>query len=197
MKVTCLLGSPRFHGNSTTMARQFCETLEKSGAIINYVALNQLNYRGCQACDACRTTHHQCILKDDLTDVLALAKESDVVVLASPVYFGDVSAQLKGFIDRCYGYIIPDSQARIKEQNISRLKTNTKFVMILAQKASEEYFDDLHLKYQVLFKMFLGIQEMLLIRGCSLDKPTEAANDLALMTKIKSMAEKFVMDLTI
>lgn len=192
MKVTCLLGSPRVNGNSHTMAQKFCETLKEQGAEIKYFALNQLNFRGCQACDACKTTHNQCVLKDDLAAVFTVVKESDVIVLASPVYWGDVTAQLRAFIDRTYSYIISDYHEKINKERISRLKPGTKFVMILAQKCGEEKFDDIYPKYNFLFKMFLGIKEMLLIRGCNIDKKTDALNNSELMDSIALAAKNYI-----
>lgn len=194
MKVVCLLGSPRINGNSSTMAHKFCETLKEAGAEIKYIELNKLNYRGCQACDACRKTHTQCILKDDLANVLEIAKEADVIVLASPIYFGEVSSQLKGFIDRTYSYIIPDRVGKVDKEPMSRLKQGTRFVMVLAQKASEEVLalDDIYPRYKFLFEMFLGIKEMLLIRGCNLDQQTDAINNIELMSEVESAARKFI-----
>ena len=148
MKVMCLLGSPRINGNSSTMARKFCEVLKESGAEVKYIELNKLTYRGCQACDACKKNSDHCILKDGLSGVLEAVKESDVVILASPIYWGEVTMQLKGFIDRAYSYITADYQEKVGREHISRLNPDTQFVMILAQKAGEEVLalDDIYRK---------------------------------------------------
>jgi len=53
MKVVSLLGSPRENGNSSTIAKHFCDTAEKLGAEERAFSLNKLNYRGCQGCLAC------------------------------------------------------------------------------------------------------------------------------------------------
>ena len=95
MKVTCLLGSPREKGNSAALAKKFCKTAESLGASIRTVSLNTLNFRGCQGCMACKTKLDKCALEDDLTEVLEAIRETDVLVLASPVYYWDVSSQLK------------------------------------------------------------------------------------------------------
>ena len=108
MKIVCLLGSPREKGNSATIANRFCDTAEKLGAEVSTFALNKLEYRGCQGCMACKTKLDKCILEDDLTEVLEAVRETDVLVLATPVYFWDVSSQLKAFIDRTFSYLVPD-----------------------------------------------------------------------------------------
>ena len=108
MKIVSLLGSPRPQGNSTAITRRFQDTAANLGAEVRTFELNRLAYRGCQGCCACKQSLDHCILNDDLTEVLNTVAEADVVVLASPVYYGDVSAQLKGFIDRTYSYLKPD-----------------------------------------------------------------------------------------
>jgi multimeric flavodoxin WrbA len=94
MKIVCVLGSPRETGNSSAVANRFCDTAEKFGAQVKTFVLNQLAYRGCQGCMACKTKLDKCILEDDLTEVLDTIRKTDVLVLASPVYFWDVSGQL-------------------------------------------------------------------------------------------------------
>jgi multimeric flavodoxin WrbA len=97
MKIVSLLGSPRVNGNSAMIARRFCETAEKHGAEVTTYVLNDLQYRGCQGCFLCKTKLDRCALKDDLTAVLDAIRETDVVVLASPVYFWDISSQMKTY----------------------------------------------------------------------------------------------------
>ncbi len=54
----------------------------------------RLAYRSCQGCYACKNGLDHCVLEDDLTGVLAAVQEADVVVLASQVYYGEITAQL-------------------------------------------------------------------------------------------------------
>lgn len=108
MNVVTLLGSPRSGKNSASIANRFTESAAQLGAETRTFELNRLNYRGCQGCYACKQSLDHCVLNDDLSEVLNAVKEADLVVLASPVYYGDISAQLKGFIDRSYSYLKPD-----------------------------------------------------------------------------------------
>lgn len=100
MKIVSLLGSPRTQGNSATIANRFTETAAKLGAETMTYELNRLAYQGCQGCYACKRGLEECVIEDDLTQVLAAVREADCVVLASAVYFGQITAQLKGFVDR-------------------------------------------------------------------------------------------------
>ncbi len=97
MKIISLLGSPREHGNSSIIASRFCDKAQKLGAQIQTFSLNKLDFRGCQACMACKTKLDKCALEDDLTEVLEAVRQTDVLVLASPVYFRDVSAQMNPY----------------------------------------------------------------------------------------------------
>lgn len=105
MKVVCLLGSPKPKGNSAFLAERFCSAAEARGAGVETFSLNQLNYRGCQACMACKTKHDRCVLKDDLEPVLDAVRQTDALVLATPVYYGEVTSQMKGFIDRTFSLL--------------------------------------------------------------------------------------------
>jgi multimeric flavodoxin WrbA len=130
MKVLCLLGSPREKGNSAAVANRFCAAAERLGAEVQAFALNKLEYRGCQDCMACKTKLDNCALEDDLSEVLDAVYETDVLVLASPVYYGDLSSQLKGFIDRSYSYLASDYLTNPKS---TRLPGGKKLVFILIQ----------------------------------------------------------------
>lgn len=84
MKIVCLLGSPRSKGNSSVIAKRFCDTAERFGTEIQSFALNKLTYRGCQGCMSCKTTSEKCLLKDDLAEVLDAIREADVLVSVHP-----------------------------------------------------------------------------------------------------------------
>lgn len=175
MKIVALLGSPRSGKNSATIAERFVATAGELGAEVRSVELNRLTYRGCQGCYACKTTLERCILQDDLSDVLDAVTAADLVVLASPVYYGDVSAQLKGFIDRTFSYLKPDYATNPEPSRLSPKK----LLFILAQGHPDEtLFTDIFPRYE-LFLKWLGFNEIRLIRACGIgparvDKVPEA-----------------------
>jgi len=163
MKIVCLLGSPRSNGNSSTIARSFLESAECLGAESRTFELNRLTYRGCQGCYACKTTLDHCILDDDLTEVLQAVKDADIVVYASPVYYGEISAQLKGFMDRTFSYLVPDY---ITNPQPSRLPPGKKLLFILTQGQPEaSMFADIFPRYDFFLK-WGGFAETRLIRAC-------------------------------
>ncbi len=164
MKIVTLLGSPRSNGNSATIARHLLQTAADLGAEAQTFELNRLSYRGCQACYACKTGREECVLNDDLTEVLAAVQAADVVVLASPVYYGDVTMQLKGFIDRSYSYLVPDYLTNPQPSRLSPKK----LVFIQTQGQPEEImFADIFPRYDFFLK-WMGFTETSLIRVCGI-----------------------------
>jgi len=130
MKAVCLLGSPRTKGNSAILANYFMQTMQQAGVETASFTLNNLSYRGCQACYMCKTKVDHCILEDDLSPVLEAVTKSDILVMATPVYFGHVSGQLKTFFDRTFSFLVPDYHATPYK---SRLAPGKKSVFIIAR----------------------------------------------------------------
>lgn len=173
MKIVAVLGSPRASGNSAFITNRLLEAARKLGAESQSFALNTLTFRGCQACMACKKSSDTCVLKDDLTEVLAAVKIADVLVMASPVYYGDVTAQMKAFFDRTYSYFTPDYLQPDKKR--SRLAEGKKLVFVLTQgQPDEKYFADVFPRYNMFLKMY-GFGEMHLIRACGVRNPDDAS----------------------
>ena len=187
MKIVCLLGSPRPKGNSTFIADRFCRTAEALGAEIQTFALNKLKYRGCQACMTCKTKLDRCVLKDDLTQVLDAIRDAEVLVMASPIYYGEVSSQLKAFIDRTFSYLVPDFPTNPKP---SRLPPGKKLVMILAQgDPGEELYADVFPRYESFFKWY-GFNDNHLIRACGVLGPGEVEEHQDVLSQAEALARK-------
>ncbi len=186
-KITCLLGSPRPKGNSAAIAKRFCETAEKLGAQITTFALNKLTYKGCQACMTCKTKLDKCVLKDDLGQVLDSIREADVLVMATPVYYADVSGQMKAFIDRTFSYLVPDYMTN---SNPSRLSAGKKLVFIQTQGQPEEsQYADVFPRYDFFFNWY-GFKDNCLIRGCGLMNAGEAEAREDIMKLAEETARK-------
>ena len=171
MKIACLLASPRPRSNSTAIAERFCRTAEKAGAVVETFALNKLHYRGCQACLSCKKKLDRCALQDDLAPVLEAAGAADVLVMATPVYFGDVAGQLKLFIDRTFSYLRPDYDTN---PVMSRLAPGKKLVFIQAQADPDaQRHADIFPRYDFFFKWY-GVAESHLILAEGLFEEGEA-----------------------
>lgn len=100
-RVIGIAGSPRREGNSAALLKAALAGAAAAGAEQDYVYLNELSFRGCQACQPC-TEDATCRVNDGLTPVLERVRAADVWLLAAPIYFDGVSGQLKLFFDRLY-----------------------------------------------------------------------------------------------
>ncbi|MBI9016926.1 MAG: flavodoxin family protein [Phycisphaerae bacterium] len=188
MKILTILGSPSENGNSTTLARQFNSTAEAKGAEVQTIVLNKLKYLGCQSCMACKDKAEKCIIKDDLKKVLDAFYDADIVVLASPVYFGDITGQLKLLIDRTFSLLTPEFMTGPKR---SRLDDGKKFVFIQTQGGGPELFDDVYTRYELVAN-YLGFASMHHIKGGNLMKHDDATNNPELLAEVSQLADTLV-----
>lgn len=94
-----VLGSPRQGGNSEMLLDAALEGARSTGAEVEKVVLSKLHVQPCTACEGC-ADGVQCVLDDDMQPLYKKLEEADVIILASPVYFYGVTAQMKAFIDR-------------------------------------------------------------------------------------------------
>lgn len=98
-QVLILSGSPRKNGNSDLLCDEFMRGAQESGNSVKKIRVAEKNIGYCRACYACKNGG-VCVIKDDMAEVLQDMIDADVIVLASPVYFYSVDAQLKALIDR-------------------------------------------------------------------------------------------------
>lgn len=101
-KVLILSSSPRKNGNSQQLCEAFQKGAEDGGNAVTLVRLAEKTIGYCKACDYCMRNKGVCVQKDDMAELLAAYQEADVLVLATPVYFYGICAQMKTFIDRTY-----------------------------------------------------------------------------------------------
>ena len=100
MKVLGIAGSPRRGGNTDLLLAEVMRGAASRGAKVKTIILSNLKIAPCQHCDGCLETG-RCKVEDDMQMVYAELKEADRIVLASPIQFMGVTAQMKAMIDRC------------------------------------------------------------------------------------------------
>lgn len=99
-QVLIISSSPRKGGNSDTLSDAFLKGAAESGNAVEKVFVHEKKIAYCNGCGVCNSTH-TCVQKDDMADILDKMVKVDVIVLATPVYFYTMDAQLKTLIDRC------------------------------------------------------------------------------------------------
>ena len=102
MKIVVLNGSPRKGGNTEIMAQAFAEAARKNQNEVSILDVASMNICGCLGCKYCWAHKGECVQKDDMGKVFAALADADVVVFASPIYWFDITAQMKTVIDRLY-----------------------------------------------------------------------------------------------
>lgn len=186
MKTTCILGSPRRGGNSDTLAERFTQQAIKSSASVETFALSDITYNGCVNLFKCKTSLTHCGQIDGLTPVLQSVAESEVLVLASPIYFTNVTGQMKLVIDRFFSFFVPDyPTAEVK----SRLSPNRHIVLIQTQGEPEHRYADVLEQYSMSFKG-LGFDNMHLVRAWGVREPCDVTENIEFLKQCDSVVEK-------
>ena len=129
------------------------------------------------------------MLLDDLTPVLDDVQKADVVILASPVYWGGVNAQLKGFFDRAYSYLTPEF---VTGPVRHRLPPGKKLVFILTQGGDEALYDDIFPRYNNFFELLGLFEKSYLIRGCDLGDRQDFRTRNDLLELVEETAEELL-----
>ncbi|MGM9619344.1 MAG: flavodoxin family protein [Oscillospiraceae bacterium] len=100
-KVLILSGSPRQGGNSDLLCDEFLRGAMEAGNRAEKIFLGSKKIAPCNGCYYCTTSGGKCAIQDDMAEILDKMQEADVIVMASPVYFYSIDAQMKALIDRC------------------------------------------------------------------------------------------------
>ena len=104
MNIVVLSGSPRKGGNTSIMAEAFAEGARSAGHEVEIIDVAAKKIAPCRACKYCFSHNGACAIDDDMTGVRERLAQADMVVFTSPVYWFDISAQLKLAIDRMYAF---------------------------------------------------------------------------------------------
>jgi multimeric flavodoxin WrbA len=100
LKVLGITGSPRRGGNTDLLLAEVLNGAASRGAEVKTIILNDLNFIACQHCDAC-LKKGKCKYRDDMQMIYRELEQADRIVLASPIHFMGITAQMKAMIDRC------------------------------------------------------------------------------------------------
>jgi len=181
LKILAIVGSPRLRGNTNYLVDQALEEAAKLGAQTEKIVLSQyvvnpcLGHQDCASFDACQQ-------KDDAGWILDRFREADGVILATPVYYYNVSAQMKAFIDRNYFLYKHDQKYGAKVLGI----------IIVAEQIGIE--DTLHTLRQ--FTDDFNVEKDKIFVTCGYaDRPGEVKNNLPLLEKARKLGRQMVESL--
>lgn len=177
-KVLILTSSPVSNGNTNTMSDVFEKTVKANGATVTRFNMNQVGGIGCCACMACRTSATWCVFKDGVGDVLNAFKDTDVLVMAAPVWWLDMPVCIRRFIERWHGLVDSSFTPRIPE--------GKKAVLLFSQGADEESFKDLPERYKEMLA-WLGVSDVQWVRHCNAEE--NPIQESRILEEVKALAQ--------
>ncbi|RTZ97315.1 MAG: flavin reductase [Deltaproteobacteria bacterium] len=148
MLVLGLQGSPRKKGNTRFLLDRFLEASAGIGARTVMVDASRRNILPCRELTACERKGF-CPLRDDMEDdIYALITEADVIVVATPVFFYNMTAQLKALIDRCQVFWARKYRFKLKEPGIAQRKG---FLLSVGASRGKQLFEAIELSTRYFF----------------------------------------------
>ncbi len=133
-------GSPRKNGNTIEMLKSALDGAKAQGAETELINLYDYNYKGCVSCFSCKLkggrSYGKCALKDDLKPILEKIEKADAFILASPIYFGMVTGEMRSFMERLlFQYLVYDKD----HSSLFNRKIKTGFIYTM--NVPETYLD--------------------------------------------------------
>ena len=128
-KIMILNGAGRKNGSTSALVKAFTTGAESAGNEVREFFLQNMNIRGCIGCEGCTRNGGKCVQKDDMEHITEAFLWADVVVFASPIYWGTITGTLKTAIDRLYAV-----QNRLGIENFKK-----QMVLIMTSRGS--YYD--------------------------------------------------------
>ncbi|MBE5039116.1 flavodoxin family protein [Ructibacterium gallinarum] len=154
-KIVILNGSPRKKGNTATLVEAFTKGAESAGNTVTEFFLNSMDIHGCKGCFGGHSGKEcPCVQKDDMAKIYPEVKNSDIIILASPLYYWTISGQLKTALDRLFA---------LEEGEENLLRENKSSALLMAAEGNGFadavlYYDHLmeHLRWKNLGHILAG-----------------------------------------
>lgn len=158
MKLMVINASPRKNWNTGLLLKNAADGAKAQGSEIESVHLYSLNFKGCISCFACKLkngkNYGKCNLSDDLSPVLREIEQSDALLIGTPVYFGDVTGELRCFLERLlFQYLVYDKE----RSNLFKKRIKVGFIYTMNAGAEQaERYKELFGKTEGIMTRFLG-----------------------------------------
>lgn len=178
MKVIGFIASPRKEGNTAWIVNKILEGAKEQGAETQAWYFSELDIKPCMSCYGCKQGDQGCIINDDMQKLYDALEDADALVLGSPVYMGQMSAQAKIFTDRLFAQFSPRFSPYFKEN------TKKKLILVFTQGNPDSglfqvYFDYTKKMFQLLE---FDVKEVQIVAGMR-NEPAQARKDLDTVMK--------------
>lgn len=182
MKIIGLIGSPRTGSNSEILVDEILKGASEAGAETKSFNLENMDVNPCIACMYCKAHDGECAQDDDMQEIYKELNGSAGFVVGSPIYFGEMSAQTKAFIDRLFAIYNPESETTRKKVAFAFSQGNP----------DESSFSDYFNYTKNVFEMAYDVVDIIVSGGNPMPGDVKAKdNDLEKARKVgKEMASK-------
>jgi len=181
MSIVAVISSPRKGGNCDTVVNAIVDSAKANGKDVKVFYLNPMtNRKGCQACNGCKKAG-RCIVHDDLTPVLDAIRDSEGVILSSPVYFREACGQYRLLEDRFFSFLNADFSLNIKPGKKVAIVTSC------GGSGAQELADKIE-GVMCGFMKFEPVGKIVITGGNALDT---AKNNKEIMSMAKDIGKKF------
>ena len=116
MNIIGINASPRKEGNTAFIVTKILEGAKERGAETKSFSFSDLDIKPCRGCLACHKGDRGCVINDDMQKIYEAMAQADAIILGSPIYMGQMSAQAKIFTDRLFAQISPRFSPHFKEK---------------------------------------------------------------------------------
>lgn len=159
MRILVLNGSPRPNGVTAGMIAAFVDGAKENGHQICVIPVGQKKIAGCMACEYCHTNGKgQCIQQDEMQEVYHELENAEMIIIASPIYYHNMTGQMQCVINRTYAVGIP-----------KKLK---KCAIFLAS-GSPDMYDGALFEYKNTFLRYMNLEDMGVFTICSEESESE------------------------
>ncbi|MFD1774305.1 flavodoxin family protein [Paenibacillus rhizophilus] len=166
MKVIAINGSPRKNRNTATLLQEALLGAQAQGAETKLVHLYDLNFKGCASCLSCKRKGSRlgglCAMKDDLKEVLREILACDALLLGSPIYFGNVTGEIRSFLERL---LFPNLSYNEGERSTFEGRINSGFIYtmnVTEERMQEMNYEPVFQSNRNLLQILGGDSEILL-----------------------------------
>lgn len=188
MKIIGFIASPRKEGNTAWIVNKILEGAKDQGADTQSWYYSDLDIKPCLSCYGCKQGDQGCIINDDMQKIYDAIEHADALVLGSPVYMGQMSAQAKIFTDRLFARFSPRFSPYFKENAAKK-----KLILVFTQGNPDTSMFQLYFDYtKKMFQLLeFDVKEVQVVAGMR-NEPAHERKDLN--TAMKNIGSSLVSE---
>ncbi|WNY23328.1 hypothetical protein MmiHf6_06330 [Methanimicrococcus hongohii] len=183
MRVIGILGSAREDGSTHYLMEEMMKEPQSKGAETKIYNLAKMNIGCCFGCQVCRKTG-SCVRKDDMFTLYDALKAADAIIIGTPIYMGEMTGQLKTFIDRCFA--LKDAESK------PLIPAGKKLAIVITQGAPmPEHYAKTSERIEYIFKNY-GCVPVGKITAVSVHNTDELLKDHDVLEKARELGKQLI-----